>query len=441
MIYDQIIGSPRLFGIETEFFVIDSKGSVVDKADEVLSALKGKLTSSSLTKECGSAMLEHITFPHTSVKPSIENLLSDFEHLLIELERMDLGIFNLSTYPGKNKGTARKDRRYAIKENILGKQNFQVANRCIGFHFHYSLPRNSFNPNHRFFFMDISSNSKSRVLDLFNMYIAIDPAVTALMQSSPYYEGKRIGKDSRAIYYRGDHMPGSLYEMQPEFGVLNEYCTDFDALLHKISERTAKWKYLLKKEGANLSEFAKDDAEISALDSSWKPVKITSHGTIEYRGSDMNSFEKILGLSFALKYTSRHIEKSSVSVLPSEIGTENPFREEDNVLHVPTFDKIKSLEGKSLFSGFESKEALYYSKRFLDYVEKQMPHDERMMLRPFRNAVEEKKTTSDEVIAYVKKRQGESEIIYDDTAKDFALMSHDRIFKDLLKSKSIAWHI
>ena len=79
-----------MFGIETEFFVIDNEGKVVNRAKEIIDTLKKKLTESEITKECGQAMLEHITFPHTSARASFGNFFEDFETLLHETERRDL---------------------------------------------------------------------------------------------------------------------------------------------------------------------------------------------------------------------------------------------------------------------------------------------------------------------------------------------------------------
>ena len=45
---------------------------------------------------------------------------------------------------------------------------------------------------------------REKIVNLFNLYIALDPALATFMQSSPYFEGELMGKDSRMIMYRGD---------------------------------------------------------------------------------------------------------------------------------------------------------------------------------------------------------------------------------------------
>jgi hypothetical protein len=440
---ETIFGSPRMFGIETEFFLIDNEGRITNKAHEIISKLENKFAESSLTKECGQAMLEHITFPHTSAKATFGSFFTDFETLLAELEANDLGIFYFGTYPGKNTGLVNEDRRYKIKEKILGKKQFSAATKCIGFHFHSTLPSKSFNDTIKFFFPDINEKVKLRVLDLFNFYIAMDPAITSLMQSSPYYESHLIGKDSRAMMYRGDPMyttKASLYEKQPVFGTLNDYAHNFEELTNAIKERTMEWKMLLKNEDASMEDFTKRNALPSMLDSSWKPVKITTHGTIEQRGSDMNYFSRILGLSSALKYVAMHIQKSSVSVVPGDIGDKEPFKEEDGILFIPGFEKIKQLEKASATLGFEDKDVYMYAKKFIDFASTLIPGDERVMLKVFRNSLDEKKTVSDEIISFVKKKQGDYSVIAEETTRDFALRSYDRLYRDIMKTKKICEH-
>jgi hypothetical protein len=443
VIPDEILGSPRMFGIETEFFVIDHQGKIVNRAKEIIDSLKPKLTESEVTKEVGQAMLEHITFPHTSARASFGNFFEDFETVLHEMETKDLGLFCYGTYPGKNDGLPREDRRYKVKENILGKRQFPIATRCIGFHYHSSLPRKSFNEVIKFFFPDIAEDTQVRVINLFNLYVAIDPAVTVLMQSSPYYEGKLYGKDSRAILYRGDPMYGSmtsLYEKHPDFGVLNQYVSDFKQLTTKIKNRTSVWKELLRSQGADLNEFAKKDSAASVLDSSWKPIKISPHGTIEHRGADMNSFSRILGLSTGLKYASKHIQGSSVRVVHSEVGNREPFKEEEGILYIPTYEKVKYLEKASALHGLDDREVYKYAKRFVDFLERNIPKDQHSMLEVFRKSLDEKKTVSDEIIDFVKKRQGDFSHIEQETAQDYALGAFDRMYRDLSKTKRVCQH-
>ena len=237
----------KMFGIELEFFLVDNEGKLSNKADYVINSLKDRLSETDITKECGHAMIELVSFPHRSSKEIFSKYFEDFETILYELEMNDLGLFFYGTYPGKNTGKIRQDKRYDVKKKILGEKNFINATKCIGFHYHYSLPRNSFNSNIRFLYPDLNDRKKQKILSLYNLYIALDPALTTLMQSSPYFEGKLMGKDARIIAYRGDESfdyLDSLYKKQPEFGNLNDYTPTYKEFLEGVGTQMYLYKSL-----------------------------------------------------------------------------------------------------------------------------------------------------------------------------------------------------
>lgn len=428
----------RMFGIELEFFLLDHEGKVSNKADRIINSLKDKLTDSEIKQECGESMLELTSFPHMSSREVFGKFFSDFEQFLYELETNDMKPYYYGTYPGKNLNRMRKDERYNIKSRILGEKQFQYAGKCIGFHCHYSLPRNVFNPKTNYFYPDLEQRKKDKITNLFNLDVALDPAITTLMQSSPYVESKLMGKDGRVIVYRGDKnfgFPDSLYNMQPEFGNLNEYATDFEEMLGRITDRTGLWKQLLKKENAKWSDFAKK--EVSLLDSSWKPVKISPHATIESRGADMNSLPHVVGLSRIIKILSKHVQNNALTIVPSEIGEKEPFKMEENKIYVPRFKKLKELEYNAAIKGFEDKEVFEYSSSLIELVKKITAIETQAPLRVFSKMLDEKKTVSDRIIEFVRKKQGYTETIEEDTARDFALRSSEKIFKDLLITKTM----
>jgi len=115
----------------------------------------------------------------------------------------------------------RNDRPYRIKESIFGKNRWKIAGRCVGFHCHYTLPRGIFDAQLRVLKMIIRSKIKDSMVNSYNLLIAADPALTCFMQSSPFYQGKYLGKDSRVIMYRGGECfnnSSGLYANLEEFG-------------------------------------------------------------------------------------------------------------------------------------------------------------------------------------------------------------------------------
>ena len=431
----------KMFGIELEFFLVDREGKLANKADSVIDSLKSRLSETDITKECGHSMIELVSFPHRSSKEIFSKYFKDFETILYELEVNDLGLFYYGTYPGKNTNEMREDKRYDVKKKILGEKNFPNAGKCIGFHYHYSLPRNSFNPNIKFLYPDLNDRRKEKILSLYNLYIALDPALTTLMQSSPYFEGKLMGKDARIIAYRGDkyfEYPDSLYLNQPEFGNLNDYASNYSEFISSITDRTKKWKELLAEQGSSLNDFAKKDGA-SLLDSSWKPVKISPHGTIEMRGPDVNSLHKVVALSTLMNHISKYVENNFIKIVPGIIGNNEPFKLEDKTLYVPDQANLLTLQRDAAIYGFESQRVLNYCKALIKLVKSLISIEMTAPLRIFSRQVEQEKTKSDEIIDYVKKKQGYSDYkeISQDTTQEFALKTRDTIFKDLIITKKM----
>lgn len=434
----------KMFGIELEFFIMDKQGNIVNKADSILKPLKKKLKSTDITKECGQHMIEIMSRPNRSSKQTFSSLLEDIGTLLYETDNNDLKLFNYGTYPGKSFGLARPEIRYQALKKVLGEPGMDVINSCIGFHYHFSLPRATFNRKTSFFKEDINPVRKQKVLDLFNLYIALDPAVSTFMQSSPYYQGKYLGKSSRIITYRSDSIfnnPIKHNAQHPEFATLNEYANDFETIRDRILKRSKQWKQLLIDKGINFDEFSKKDRTSSVLDSSWKPIKINPHGTIESRGSDMNKFRNIVGMTSVMNSISKYVQRNKINVIPSQIGNDKPFKLEDDKLYVPEGNYISEiLQKNSALYGLESDLVYKYSKSMLRLVKKITPIEFRPQIRTFSKMLSERKTVSDEIIDKVKNIQGPNDYleVESDTAKIIALDNAKKMYKDLVLTKKMA---
>ena len=426
----------RLFGLELEFFLVDKKGNLANKADTIINSVKKKIADSEITMESGKSMIELRTFPSRSSRVVLGTFFKDFKTFLYELEVNDLKPFYYGTYPGKNIPDKRDDVRYKVKEKILGEEQWPIAQKCIGFHHHYTLPRSSINPNINFFYPDLNPVKQKKIINLYNLYTALDPAVTTLMQSSPYYEGKLMGKDSRVMMYRGDSIfsqVNMLYLNQPEFGVLEDYTDDFTELVNRIKQKSSKWKDLLRYQGHNYNGFAKKGSKSSFLDSGWNPVKVSSHGTIESRSADMNSLCKVVALSTLLKKLSKYVQNKHITVKPSLTGVKEPFKLEGDIIYVPDFEHLRTkLQYNSALKGFNDKEVLTYCDSLLKLVKKILPVESQAPLRVFLKMIHDEKTTSDEIISFVKKKQGSYKEIDEETAKELVLKTGEDIYKDLI---------
>jgi len=433
----------KMFGIELEFFTMNNEGEIVNKADSIIKPLKRKLKKSNITNESGQHMLEIMSFPHVSSRQVFKSFLEDVGSLLYEADNNDLRLYNFGTYPLFNSGKTRPEIRYQANEKIRG-QGMKVANNCIGFHYHYSLPRGTFDNSTHFFKHNLNDTRKKKVLNLFNLFIALDPAISTFMQSSPYYEGRYLGKCSRMMVYRSEdifNQPEKLFEGYPEFSTLNEYAPNFDDLTNRIIQRSEQWKQLLKEKGVTYSDYAKKDREASVLDSSWKPVKISSHGTIESRGSDMNSLRNIVGMTSVMNSISKYVQKNKIKVIASRTGVKEPFKLEDKKLYVPEYKYVKkTLQKNSGLHGLKDASVYNYCRSMVKMIKKITPIEARPPLRIFSKMLSERKTVSDKIIKEVKKIQGNSnyKTVEPETGRKIALKFSKKIFKDLVITKKMA---
>jgi len=191
-----------LIGFEVELFTINNNGYIVDAADKLLKKAKAD-KNLAVQKECASNMIEIASYPSENIQNTMDYLLSELEYLVSTAEKQDILLLPLGCYPGKFNPFMRNDRPYKIKESIFGKNKWKIAGKCIGFHCHYDLPRGIFDPQLRILKMLVRSKIKDSLVNSYNFLIAADPALTCFMQSSPFYQGKYLGKDSRVIVYRG----------------------------------------------------------------------------------------------------------------------------------------------------------------------------------------------------------------------------------------------
>jgi len=335
-------------GIEGELVTLNKKGYVTNGADLLIKQIAKKKSGMKVEKECGKHMAELVSSPHEGISDTMANFFKHLEGVLLVAEKHDLVIFPLGSYPGKFNPTMREDRKYKIKESVFGKNRFKVAGRCFGFHCHFTLPKGTFDSKERFIKMVVRSTMKDSMMNNYNMLIAMDPALTTFTQSSPYYEGQFIGKDSRMIMYRGGEVlknKTGLYANFEDFGELPPYKITTLDLLNIIQKRYKDWQMRIKELGINIKTISTYG---STLTTTWNPVKVNPNGTLEQRGMDMNHPAYILGAGTMIKQILRFVQEKKVMVVPSDIGMKEPFKLEGNTIYIApphSCEETSSIEG------------------------------------------------------------------------------------------------
>ncbi|MFH1978435.1 MAG: glutamate-cysteine ligase family protein [Candidatus Aenigmatarchaeota archaeon] len=421
-------------GLEAEMFVLNEEGDVVNTADVLLKSVKKNYLDITIKKEAGKNMLELTSFPHVTIQDTVLNIIRSFEGLLLSAETEGYKIFTLGTYPGVFAPEMRPDKPYKIKEQIFGKTRFAIAGRCIGFHCHYTLPWGVFDPNTKHIKNLKDSKNKENMVNSYNLLIAMDPGLTTFMQSSPFYQGRYMGKDSRMIVYRGGpvfNYPQGLYAQFQNFGALQPYKHTSTDLIHLISKKHNMWKDVLKKADIKFRVFAKHG---SILDTTWNPVKINANGTIEQRGMDMNHPLMITAASMLIKYILKEVQEEFINVVASDIGIKDPFKMEDNTLYIPPHTYVRqTLQKHAAFDGLENNEVYEYCKRLLKLGTTLAPKSHKKLLDPFAKMIDDRKTVSDQIMAEAKKLGADPKgPLTKDISREIALIHSKRLFKEIV---------
>ena len=428
-----------LTGLEIELFTINRQGKIVNAADSILNKAK-KDNKLVLKKENSFSMIEIASYPDEMVPDTMKHLLEELEYATKITKKMDVLLCPLGLYPGRFNPIMRNDLKYEIKKSIFGKQKYKIEARCAGFHCHYTLPRGVFDSQIRALKLIINSKIKDSFVNSYNMMIAADPALTCFMQSSPFYQGTYMGKDSRVIMYRGGkalNNNAGLYADFGEFGGLPHYkSTNFD-IMELVTARFQKWKSYIKSIGLNIKVLSLYG---STLYTTWGPVRISPHGTLEQRGMDMNHPKYIVGIGVLIKLVLKRLQEEHYTVIPSEIGIKEPFKAEKDIIYIPPYSYLKNtLQNLSAYKGLDSDIIYNYCRRFLRFAASTMPKDGLRLISPLNDMLKKRKTISDEIIDYAKKRgfKKNDRGISNKLAAEISLNHSERLINEIEEAKRL----
>ncbi len=388
-------------GLEAEFFILDERGKIVNKADLILKKLNKKthILGSEIVKEVGKSIIEVGSYPYESSIDTMQSLIKNIKTLIYIADEEGLRLCPLGTYPGKFIPKIRTDARYKTKEILIGKKRFSKAGSACGFHLHSELPWGVFDKKKLRLKKLINSKNKESLVNAYNFLIAIDPAISTFMQSSPFYQGKYLGKDSRMIIYRGSQeleYPNALYYNYPQFGGLPSYKHTGTNIITLIDQKHKEWFKLLEEAGIKKINFPKYR---SVLDVGWNPIKVNAHGTLEQRGMDMNHILIILSVSVLLRKILSAIQDENFKVVTSDVAIKEPFKLENKIIYIPPDIYVKSeLQKASAYEGLSNETLWYYCKRFLSLSKIIDKKPVNGLFKNLEKMIEERKTVADQII-------------------------------------------
>jgi carboxylate-amine ligase len=427
-------------GGEIELFIINNEGYMVSAAPELIAAVKNEYPKIAIVKECGMNMIELGAPPDISTPNVLAKFVNDLQIVMDIAEKMDVYLYPYSTYPGKFTPKFNKDQSYLAKEKIFGSERWKIAAECVGHHCHYTLPWGVFDEESKSLKPLINSKHKQSLVNIYNMAIAMDPVLSVFAQSSPFYRGKYMGKDSRVIVYRGGRAlkyKKGLYSDLQKFGALQQYKHTGTDLIHTIKNKNRHWLNIVKKYSPeNYAYMAKN---ASVLATSWNPVKVNPHGTIELRGMDMNFPSILVAIDLVVQYIGKMIQEDFVQIVPSDIGLVMPFKREKNVIYIPPYSHVRlHLQYLSAYKGLEDDDVYEYATALFRLAKKGIPKQMYPLLLPIENMLNKRKTTSDNILERVRKRGwAKDDALTNAQAAELALEFSRDFRQDLAKTHEV----
>jgi len=428
-------------GLEVETHIIDNEGNISFEGLNIVEQVKAKYPEVDIVKECGKNMIELGCYPDVNTyNPALE-MLRGLEKVIKVAKENNVKIYPFGTYPGKfeTKFTPDITGQYGIKRKIFGREKFKLATKAVGFHHHYTLPKGVFDYEKKDLKLLIDSKLKRSLLNNYNFEIAIDPILTLFAQSSPFFNGRLLGKDSRMLIYRGGRKLGydGLYSNYQQVGALPPYKQTETDLLSSIRRREQRWEKVVKKadKKANLKKMYK-----TKLDICWNPVKINKHGTLEQRGMDMNYMGVLLGISALIKFTLRKLQHDFIEVIPSDVGINEPFKIQHGVMFVPPHTYVReTLQRASAYEGWDNEELAEYAKKFYKFAKPLIRDFYYPLLERIEEMIEKRKSVSDEIISFAKRKKllTKNNVISDKSARIIALHFSKKFEEDLRNTKKL----
>lgn len=391
-----------MYGLEVEMFTLDSEGRMVDKGPEIIAAVEGTRLGKFVRREISKCMVELGAKEKRSVRECALSFLDNMEKLLDVSERLGYHLLPLGTHPGRRMPRLETSEWYDAKKALLGRDTLKEG-RISGFHFHYTLPEGIVERKTQ----RITSLRRSVARDIFlqqyNFLVAADPAILTFCQSTPFWMGYHWAKDCRVLIYRdlrvdrkGRSLHG-IHHYMPIFGALPPYEFTLEDLRMMADLRKAEWLRMLERKRFPTNKIA----GYPTLKFMWGPLRVNKVGTFEYRGPDMNQPSVIFMTSRMLVYALKALEQQGISVLPSDIGTDEPFALENETVYVPPHATLKHMEWQSVTSGFDSEGIRRYCSRLFSLVEKLSGKGRRLSL--LKKMLDERKTVSDGMLEMVRK--------------------------------------
>lgn len=304
-------------GLEVEYWVIDEKGRLCSGADIVDS-------HDAVVPEFVDPLIEIQTSPYKDLAALRCDLQQTLRFVCTDAVARRKRLVPLGT-PLTTTTIPVVSPRGRLLEQIYGNR-LDYAKHCAGTHVHFDT---------------------GNVVDQLNLLTALDPAI-ALVNSSPFYDGKSLAQSSRAQTYRCASDP----EMAP-YRNLWQYTSSVDEWEQRIDARYQEFRSLADQKGIApqvLNRWFEPENSMLA------PVRLRQQPpTVEWRAPDTSLPSQILQLVNDVAWLVRQTEDKSV-----DVGTPGVFSDH---IGIPPFETLRWLTSEAITHGLRSTAVREYLER------------------------------------------------------------------------------
>ncbi|HET7272815.1 MAG TPA: glutamate-cysteine ligase family protein [Rubrobacter sp.] len=332
----------RRFGLEQEFFLLESSGVTSERADEFLERCRAATEAESGSAACFAPEfvkgLVEINTPPVHTLSALEREYARNLRLALRTARsLGLRLYPLGTYPLPLEPAIREGLDYRIQASTVGSERFVDAGRCAGTHVHLELQAGTVDAGAGIS-PTASVAARDEILNLYNLATALDPALVALTRSCPYFEGLTTGLAARTVHYRGSAIFGwkGVYTDLPQVGALLPYADDAKHLIKQQFDRYEAWLTAMDRAGVERRLFAEAGGDL--LRPAWNPVRLNRQGTLELRGMDSNYPEVTLTAAAMILGVADRVRQDGLEVVPDD-GVRS-FEFTADTLKVPGFGRL-----------------------------------------------------------------------------------------------------
>jgi hypothetical protein len=357
--------SGRLLGLETELLLLDHRGNLSNRAEEIVNHSGN---TGNIVPEFCQAIVETNPPPSTSIRQLETNLHTELNAVHSIAESLGIADVPLSEIgPGSQALKILDSRRYALFEEVMGATHCDMERSFCGTHLHV--------------------DHKIDIVGQYNLLQSMDP-VFVLMSSSSFVRGRNSVNCGRVNSFRN-----AMYRGSPRLNQLLDYVSTEDDLADLERDRSNFFLSRLEPTEENRRIFG-------SYNNGSSPLRKTEH-TIEIRCADSNF--PALAVAMAALYKGvleRAFEVNPLEILISTLDSEWHITGSEIVL--PSYRTLKAMESEGIATGIHSQLVSRYLSYLLMVAEQGLPTDEVRYLQPFKEILQHKRNVADLICAKIR---------------------------------------